>query len=398
MRIIDATTATILNSFQTAYYNQIGRKMVIGSEEHTLSSLFAYVMAAYTAMVNAAYDNRFLNTANGAFLDNIAAQYGLDRTPTTFCNPYFEGAFTFRSPDSRVYEAGAYSLEIAGHTYANTQQFTQDSSAKVLRFGCTEPHSEALSKDDLTNALVATMKFSAINFLKDGLMAVETPLANDAAFREYIRQNKRLYAVGIAEAFEAATMLSSPHFVDAHVVRQNETGYEAGKVKVIVKPHSDFNSTLGASIITDLDIPAAKAAIESLNITPVGTTSVNLSKGTGVNLTDNLGTIYVTSLLSTTEASRLIAAKLAALKPYINNTLKIGAYYYPQTTNELLKKPLTEISTNPDDFGLTPAEYEAIKDFTILGAGGTSTTATDPRASGADWVTLSNFSYSYRRI
>ena len=398
MRIIDATTTTILNSFQTAYYNQIGRKMVIGSEEHTLSSLFAYVMAAYTAMVNTAYNNRFLNTANGTFLDNIAAQYGLDRNPTVFSNPYFEGAFTFRSPDGRVYEAGTYSLEIAGHTYTNSLQFTQDSYAKVLRFVCTEPHGEALSKEDLTNALVGTRAFSAINFLNEGLLAVDPPMTDDAIFRAYIQQNKRLYAVGIAEAFEAATMLSSPHFVDAHVVRQNETGYEAGKVKIIVKPHSAFISTLGADLITDLDIPAAKAAIESLNITSVGTTSLSLSKGTGVNLTDNLSYVYVPSSLSSTEANRLVADKLAALKTYINNTIKIGAYYYPQTTNELLKKPLTEISTQPQDFGLSPAQYEAIKDFTILGAGGTSTTATNPRASGADWVTLSNFSYSIRRI
>lgn len=398
MRIIDATTATILNDFQTAYYNQIGRKMVIGSEEHTLSSLFAYVMAAYTAMVNAAYDNRFLNTANGAFLDNIAAQYGLDRTPQTFSNPYFEGVFTFRSPDGRVYEVGAYALEIAGHTYTNSLQFTQDSNSKILRFVCTEPHGEALSKEDLISALTATTKFSSINFLNDGLLAVNPPLTDDAAFREYIQQNKRLYAVGIAEAFEAATLLSSPHFVDAHVVRQNETGYDAGNVKVIVKPHSAFVSGLGTGVIATLDIPAAKAAIESLNITPVGTISVSLSKGTGVSLTDNLGTIYVPSSLSSTEASVSITAKLAALKTYINNTIKIGAYYYPQTTNEMLKKPLTEISTDPAAFGISQVEYEAIKDFTILGAGGTSTTATNPRASGADWVTLSGFSYSIRRI
>ena len=75
--ILNTNPNAILEDFQTAYYNQIGKRMTIGSEEYVLSSVFTYVLSLYAGLVNQSYKNQNVDTASGEFLDNLAARYNL---------------------------------------------------------------------------------------------------------------------------------------------------------------------------------------------------------------------------------------------------------------------------------------------------------------------------------
>lgn len=362
MAVINTTTKDILQTFQSAYYEQIGRKMVIGSEEYTLASIFSYVLAVYSGMLNASYNNRFLSTANGQFLDDVASQYSLDRTPVVFENPYFDGSFLFNNPDGRTYHAGDYVITLAGYHYTNTDSFTMSAANTPIKWRCTESHSEYLTKAEIESALVGEGKvFYSVAQLSDGLQSVEAPITDDDAFRAYIEQNKRIYQSGIAESFESVARLASERIVDAHCIRQSEAGFEAGKVSLQIKT---LDGTTNRNIVNRFDVPTIEKAISDLNLLCVGQSlQVNVLPYRNFSITGM--TVYISPEYIDNGQS-LVDAKCAACKYWINNHLKITDPIYPGAIIDFLKTPLREFSTNPADFNMTTEDYDNLGDFCII--------------------------------
>lgn len=362
MAVIDTSTKEILQNFQSAYYEQIGRKMVIGSEEYTISSVFSYVLAVFSGMLNASYNNRFLSTASGVFLDDIASQYGLDRNPVTFENPYFDGSFLFNNPDGRTYQAGDYVITLAGYHYTNTDAFTMSNANTPIKWRCTESHSEYLTKAEIESALVGDGKvFYSVAQMSDGLQSVEAPITDDDAFRTYIEQNKRLYQAGIAESFESVARLASERIVDAHCIRQSEAGFEAGKVSLQIKP---LDGTTNRNIVTRFDVPTIEKAISDLNLLCVGQfLQVNVLPYR--NFTISGMTAYIDKTYID-NGQALVDAKCAACKYWINNHLRITDPIYPGAIIDFLKTPLSEYSTNPSDFNMSESAFNELGDFCII--------------------------------
>ena len=56
--IMNTNPNQILENFQNSYFQQIGRRMQIGSEEYTLSSVFTYVLSLYSGLINQSYKNQ----------------------------------------------------------------------------------------------------------------------------------------------------------------------------------------------------------------------------------------------------------------------------------------------------------------------------------------------------
>ncbi len=391
MKLFEDTTMGVLENFQKAYLNQIGKRMTIGSEEYTLTSVFSYVLAAYIALINKAYDNRFLDTASGQYLDNIAKQYNLDRKPVSFGNPFFEG--TFNLDAERYYAAGEYIISLAGHDYSNSVPINIHAVNEFNRFTCLEDHSEYLDAKTIIEAL-ENIGIQYSHIIGNGLQNCPTEMIDDEEFREYIRQNKRLYNPGIAESFEAAARAYADYIIDAKVIRQSDSTYfEPGKVDLMIKVND--NAVRDSFAANGLDCRDLAKVINDLNILVVGQElRIRLASSKAVPV--YRVAVYVPKAYSSHVYDRYIYPKHAALAYYYNERkLKIGQSLYMTEFLSDMARPLSDISTNPADFGISQDEFDAIGSFCIRGYNLSSPDKVDPTNSlGYLELYTSGFNYA----
>ena len=71
----------LIDAIKAAYYNETGETLQIGSDEYAAAAAFAYVWSVLIGKINDATLNRFIDSANGAFLDAIASNYGIESRP-----------------------------------------------------------------------------------------------------------------------------------------------------------------------------------------------------------------------------------------------------------------------------------------------------------------------------
>lgn len=367
MDILNTSPNAILEQFQNAYYDQIGSRMTIGSEEYTLSSIFTYVMSMYAGLINNSYDNQNLDTASGIFLDNIAARYNLNRTPEVYSNPWFEGYLKFdkKSPYyNRPFDPKTISIIVDDIEYVNDSIIAQTMGQQPIRWVSTTKHNVYLSSYELYNVLkdAKDLKGNAVFDLEAYYLTYLTNInsvsheLDDEAFREYIKQSKQLYIPGIAGSFEALAKNYSDNVVDARVRVQTDKGFIKGNVDLYCKffsynEHSDY-----WGYIRQLEPNYIKQAIESKNLIVIGQT-LHVMPANRVTDSRNY-TFYVSKVYNTQSYKQLLYLKFRSVLGYLNNKgLKIGEAYYPTKLITMMQKPLSEISTNPKDFGWLETDY-----------------------------------------
>jgi phage-related baseplate assembly protein len=81
--LIPYTTEQILDLFKSAYYEQTGNPLLIGSDEFAFSTVAAYVLRVFEQAMKRGADAVSINTATGEALDNIAASFGITRSGAT---------------------------------------------------------------------------------------------------------------------------------------------------------------------------------------------------------------------------------------------------------------------------------------------------------------------------
>ena len=384
--ILQKTSTDIVEDFQNAYYNQIGRRMQIGSEEYTLSSIFVYVLAIYTALINNSYKNQVLDTASGQFLDNIASRYGLTRSPRTYFNPWFEGIFTINSEceySGRSFDIGALSINVNNHTYTNTTALFE-LRTDMIRFMCTEKHSDYLNKSELYTALSQVKDsndkpvFNLTNTKQSDytdLQSISNELS-DEDFRKYIKQSKYLYNPGVASSFEAVAKNSSPNIVDARVRVQGDTGFVPGNADLYCKCYNMVANDQYKSMAIHLDNNAVYDAIKEMNITVIGQ-NVKVKFATPIEDSRQY-VFFIPKVYKSTQYENLYRLKFNAVCDYLNNTMKINESFMPSMVLNLMLKPLSEISNNPEDYGYSIEdtqyiEFDKYKDLPVLGLESVST-------------------------
>ena len=371
--IIDVNPNDLMEDFQSAYYNQIGKRMRIGSEEHTLSSIFTYVLSLYSGLINNSYKNQVIETANGVFLDNLAAKYNLNRTPEVYSNPWFEGIFTFDSDCEyygRGYAKGTLEITVADHVYKNYNAITAATTQVTIRFVAADPHKDYLNQSELIEELktvedsndnnVFVAAALATGYITD-LQSVENELSDDD-FREYIKSSKYLYVPGIAGSFEALAKNSSKNISDARVIVQGDVGFIPGHVDLICKPKSYIANDKFMNMVKAIDIPIVGEIIAEKNIAVVGQ-SVNVSAATRVNDTRTYN-FFIPEKYNTSEYLSLYAEKFQAVCGYLNNySLGVNEAFIPSMVLNLMMKPLSEISNDPNDYGITFSDGSLYDDF-----------------------------------
>ena len=367
MDILNTNPSEILESFQNAYYDQIGSRMTIGSEEYTISSIFTYVLSMYAGLINNSYDNQNLDTASGVFLDNIAARYNLNRTPEVYSNPWFEGYFKFDKNSQfydRPFDPKTVDIIVGDHTYTNDSVILQTKGQQPVRWVSLTKHKDYLSSYELYSALkdAKDLEGNTVFELDEYYLTSLTNInsvaheLDDEAFRAYIQQSKQLYIPGIAGSFEALAKNCSDNVMDARVRVQTDKGFIKGNVDLYCKFYSYNEHQDYWGYVRQLETPYIKSAIESKNLIVIGQTLHVIPAN---RVTDSRKyTFYVSKVFNTQNYKQLLYLKFRSVMGYLNNKgLKIGEDYYPTKLITMMQKPLSEISTNPKDFGWLETDY-----------------------------------------
>lgn len=365
--ILSTNPNAILESFQTAYYNQIGRRMSIGQEEYTLSSIFTYVLTLYAALINASYKNQVIETASGVFLDNLAARYNLSRTPEVYSNPWFEGRFDFNSSTyrGRSFDIGELQIVVGAHEYTNSIKISSAVDNVLIRFICLEAHKDYLSKPELIAALKQVedptgakvfVEMYLTNYNISEMQSISNELSDDE-LREYIRENRQLYIPGVAGSFEALAKSSSKDITDARVRVQGDVGFRPGYVELYCKPYYYQSHAKYADMIRAIDIPNVASVIKEKNLATIGQ-KVIVNGATPLN--DARGyRFFVPKAYQSSEYVTLYTYKFAAVRGYMNNkVLKINEPFIPSVAVSYMTKSLSELSNDPTDFGFAPEDTE----------------------------------------
>ena len=402
INIINTNPNEILENFQNAYYNQIGRRMQIGSEEYTLASIITYVLSLYSGLINQSYKNQRIDTASGEFLDNIAQRYGLSRTPEVYSTPFFEGKFIFKTGSEfygRDYPVGSFKLTIGGHVYNNSTGFTARTN-RLIRFACTETHTDYMTSSEILDELkkikdsdgnLVFMSNNMTNSDITDLISVSQQL-NDDDFRKYINESKNLYKPGIAGSFEAlAKSAFGKNINDARVRVQGDVGFVAGNVDIFCKPFSYFNNREFVNIVKELDLPTLPDIIKNKGLAVVGQT-VRVQPASEV-IDSRSYSFYVPRSYDTDEYKLLYRMKFFACCGYLQNKIKINESFSPMTLAMLMMRPLSDVFASAEDTGFTSEneiyqKYDVYKDLPVVGLKSVDN-ATIRQSSPSSYIRLS---------
>ena len=401
--IINANPTDILENFRNAYYDQVKFPMQIGSEEYILSSVFTYVLSAYSALVNQSYKNQVLETASGEFLDNIGKRYGLTRTPEAFTNPWFEGYFIinensdiYTDPNhtDHVFDEHELEINIGSKTFVNNTVVdvtrNTDGEGNIIpfscRFVCTQsaplPFKNPEFKSTYLNAEdgsgnLAFDDESAI--YKDFVLLVQDGHElTDEEFRKYIKENKYRYNPGMAGAFESVAKLTTPYIVDARCRTQKDPGFIPGNVDLFVKP-MHINKTYPAqanmyNLVRTQDLDAITSNCDRAGIITVGQL-LNVSMAIPQNDCRRY-TFYIAPEYHTETYIHLYRLKFNASLGWLNNHLKIGETFIASNVVQIMKQDLSTLSANLMDFGIVDEasdEYKLFNKYCALPIYGTAT-------------------------
>lgn len=278
MKVLNKTVQDILGYFRDAYANQIGRQMNLASEEHVLSSIFAYVLSVFSGVLNKSYNDRFLSTATGEALDRIAEQYNLSRSGVREFKPCFDVSMNTvlkaSYAVSKDYAEGQFVFIMNGHTYSNALPMRTNSDGVMTtncRFVCNENHSDPMTESDIfdyssSHASDSSWPFSNIEEItSNGLLNVSSPL-EDEPFRQYIKDNMFLFKSGLAKSFESCARLIEPQNIPSvHCTRQSESAFVPGYIDLYCKINPDFDYDMSG-----MYFELIRRSIESMGILTVG--------------------------------------------------------------------------------------------------------------------------------
>ena len=408
--ILNTNPNMLLESFQSAYYNQIGVRMQIGSEEYILSSVFTYVLSLYAGLVNQSYKNQNIDTASGEFLDNIASRFNLSRTPEVYSNPWFEGRFYFDASScrGRSFDIGELQIVVGDHKYTNSTKISSATDNVLIRFICLEAHKDYLSKPELITALKQIedptgakvfVEMYLTNYNISEMQSISNALSDDE-LRAYIRENRQLYIPGVAGSFEALAKSSSKDITDARVRVQGDVGFRPGYVELYCKPYIYQSHAKYADMIRAIDIPNVASVIKEKNLATIGQ-KVIVNGATPLN--DARGyRFFVPKAYQSSEYTTLYGYKFYAVKGYMNNkVLKINEPFIPSIAVSYMTKSLSELSTDPTDFGFAPedVEYQSFdkyKDLPVIGLESvTSYTKRDSSPTSFIYMSISSVEFTF---
>lgn len=238
MNLVNINTSEIVELLKSAYYQQYGEQIQIGSDEFAASSAQAYAWSVLIANVNEAAKNLFVETATREYLIAIAAQYGIPENVEYRAMAYF--SITYNHVDHEYAPGEIRVSDSNGHMFTNihpiSSPFATVYDSVVLyaeemgaAYNDIPANSISISQSP---AVVAATNLTPSRGGLDGFP--DTPEGTEE-YRAYVKNAIKSHAgAGTAEAYEAKARTSTCLPIQVRVLRQGETGYEKGKVKIYV--------------------------------------------------------------------------------------------------------------------------------------------------------------------
>ena len=270
LELIDIDTREIFDQLKAAYYEQMGETLQIGSDAFASASVQAYAWMVLLNSINEATQNRFIDTATGEYLDAIASNYGIMERPKGY---HASASFhlTLISDGVTIPANALVIQDSAGNRFTNPYSFYA-----TVSHGTDYVVLQAVEAGTKYNGIPA----GEINEIADGYVYVSAAVNDtmtmggtdgfpytdegDNAYREWLKTEIQSFAgAGTYQAYEARAKNADSRVLGAYVLRQNDEGYEKGKVQIYIYTNTD----------TDLDsqvLELVQKACEDESFRPIG--------------------------------------------------------------------------------------------------------------------------------
>ena len=250
--LLTVSPQEILDTLKAAYFEQFGESIQIGSDAFAAASAQAYAWSVLLNQINEGTKNRLIDTANGEYLDAIAATYGIERPEGYRANALVSFDWTtFEGLPPTTIPAGEIRINHGGCVFANLYPITAYKDGitytdHVLYAEEIGSQYNNIPRNAESEVLSGSYWFEAFSFAtmsgggSDGFPDTEE---GNNAFREWLKTEIKSFAgAGTYEAYIARAKNADPRVRDVYVVQQGETGFEKGKVKIYVYagPLDDF--------------------------------------------------------------------------------------------------------------------------------------------------------------
>jgi phage-related baseplate assembly protein len=240
LELLNIDTGELLDLFRKTYYEQTGETLQIGSDEFATAAVYAYVWGVLMNRINVATQNRYIDTASGEYLDALAANYGIKTRPAGYhANARFQivhaaintqipaGAIVVQDSSGNQF-TNPYIINLGGTGFTTVQLYAVEAGVKYNGIPAGSVNEIVKGSQYIGMAINTTSTDGGT----DGFPYTEE---GDAAFREWLKLEIQSFAgAGTYLAFEARARNASSLVKDAYVLRQSDSGYQAGKVKVYI--------------------------------------------------------------------------------------------------------------------------------------------------------------------
>ena len=234
LSFINLSTNDILDIFRSAYFDQYGDTLRIGSEEFAAASIFSYAMSVLFAAMNDSAKQRFLETATGEYLDAIAATYGITERPKGYKATCLVDMGVL--PDCPEYAEGALRIsDDSGKIFENAREFNGRSHYSIpFRAVAVGSEYNGIPQNKIVNFVsdhTGIVEVRNITMTGGGTDAI----TDDDEFRVWLKNEINSFAgAGTAMAYRGKAMNVDSRIIDVQVIEQHMKGYEKGKVKLFV--------------------------------------------------------------------------------------------------------------------------------------------------------------------
>ena len=249
-KLIDYSTQDILDLFRSAFYDEHGAPMLIGTDDFTASAVFSYVLSVLVNASNTAGAQRFIDSATGVYLDAIAAVNGLSRPSPAKASALFQ----LVASNPGTLNSGDLVVTDGNVNFTNLEPISITADCYVLLY-CTE-----------TGADHNGIGIGSINTVLDGNYYVDSAqnitisgggtdgfpytAEGDNEFRAYILARRADFVVGgSVPSYKSRAYTIDSRLLDVCILQDGDSGYQKGKVQIYALWDSATVNTAIANIL-----------------------------------------------------------------------------------------------------------------------------------------------------